>query len=114
MAAIENTSTLSALASLLLKPEVKNIWYNAKEVKIDGFKFISCRFDSCILVVTSTNFELVDCHVSDNTTIRFGSEIVKPIRLFHFRADWAYKDFPFFAPTKNPDGTITVRAEYEQ
>lgn len=99
---------LGALSALLLKPEVKNLWYNGSEVKLDGYKFVSCRFDHCTLVITSPNFELHSCFISDDTVVRFGSEIAKPIRLFNLRHNLVYDSMPFFAPIKNADGTITV------
>lgn len=110
MSSEKPNNDLAGLLALLNKPEVSGVWYNAKEVKLDGYKFNSCRFDKCTLIVTSTNFELNNCYISEDTTIRFGSEITKPIRLFNHRDQAVYKSLPFFAPTLNADGTITVKA----
>lgn len=101
---------LMDLASLLNRPEVNAIWYNKKEVKLDGYKFIGCRFDGCTLTVTSSNFELESCFIDSSTVIKFGGDIVKPIKLFNSRSEWAYEKSPFFAPIKNADGTITIKA----
>lgn len=110
MSKADSNTNLNELLALLNKPLVTNVWYNSKEVKLDGYKFVSCRFDKCILVVTSTNFELIGCHIGEDTTIKFGSEIAKPIRLFNFRNREVYEHLPFFAPALNADGTITVKA----
>lgn len=113
MSAINDGNTKdswNALAALLIKPAVSNVWYNNKEIKLDGYKFISCRFDSCNLVITSCNFELENCFISENTNIRFGNEVAKPIRLFNVKNESAYGKIPFFAPVRNIDGTITIKA----
>jgi hypothetical protein len=112
MAVHENgIGSQNALTALYFRPEVQGVWYNTKEVKLDGFRFISCRFDKCVLTVTSTNFELVNCYIGEDTTVQFGSDIAKPIRLFNLRSQWVYTTMPFFAPTLNPDGTITVKTQ---
>ncbi len=103
-------STLGLWAGLLQKPELTGMWYHAKEIKLDGYKFISCRFDKCKLHVTSTNFTLDHCIIDDDTVILYGSEIMKPIQLFNARYDWVYKSAPDFAPKRYPDGTISIGA----
>ncbi len=94
----------------LSKPEIKGTWFNNREVKLDGFRFVSCRFDNCKLTVTSTNFELERCYIDANTVILYGNEIVKPIRLFNSRYEWVYNTMPYFAPVRYQDGTITIKA----
>ena len=101
---------LTTLANFLIKPEVKHAWFNNKEVKLDGYKFEFCRFDNCKLIVTSINFELEHCHIDNSTIIEYGSEIVKIVRLFNSRYEWIYQKMPFFAPVRNNDGTITIKA----
>jgi hypothetical protein len=91
------------------KPELSNVWYHAKHIKIDGYKFVSCRFDKCLLIVSSTDFEFIGCHIGDDTELQFGSEVAQPIRLFNLRNVQAYSDLPFFAPVRNADGTITIK-----
>lgn len=103
-------NTLSLIASLMTKPEIKDAWFNNKEVKLDGFRFVGCRFDNCKLTVSSVNFEIENCHIDATTQILYSGEIIKPIRLFNSRYDWVYQHAPFFAPTKNADGTITIKS----
>ena len=108
----ENDSNkgLGLLGQYLKNPEVKGAWYNAKKIKLDGYNFIDCRFDNCQLEITSTNFELERCYIDQSTTILYGGEIIKPIRLFNARYEWVYENMPYFAPMRNSDGTITLKA----
>lgn len=100
----------NSLANLFLKPKVSSLWYNQKEVKLDGYTFETCRFDNCVLIVTTANFELINCFIGDNTSFRFGTEISNPIRLFNHGDDRVYNKNPFFAPIRNADGTVTIKA----
>lgn len=102
-------STLAGLSSLLSRPQVENVWYNNKEVKLDGYVFKGCRFDKCVLIATSANFELDSCFIDASTVIHFGGEIVKAIKLYNSRSEWSYDKTPFFAPIRNSDGTITIK-----
>lgn len=101
---------LGLLAAMLAKPEVTGVWYNSKDVKLDGYKFKGCRFDRCKLHVTTTNFVLDSCHIDDQTVIYYGGEIVKVIQLFNARNQWMHDHQPVFAPKKNPDNTISIGA----
>ncbi len=98
------------LSALSQRPELRCVYFNAREFKIDGYKFVGCRFDKCKLHVTSANFEIENCIIDASTTILYGGEIVKIIRLFNSRAQWVYQQAPHFAPTLNADGTITIKA----
>ena len=97
------------LAALLQRPEVRGTWYNRKVVKLDGYRFVSCRFDNCTLEVSSTNFELERCYIDSTTVVRYSGDIVKPIRLFNRVYDWIYQQIPYFAPVRHEDGTITIK-----
>lgn len=103
----------SALANLLQNGgliEIKNIWFHDKTIKLDGYRFISCRFDKCHIEITSNNFELIDCFVDENTIGVFGNEVAKPIRLFTLRHSWFHKNMPYFAPEFHENGTLTIKA----
>ncbi|MCU7805485.1 MAG: hypothetical protein KZQ96_20030 [Candidatus Thiodiazotropha sp. (ex Lucinoma borealis)] len=100
---------LGLLVAALKKPEVKDTWYNGKDIKLDGYKFVRCRFDNCKITISSTDFELENCFIDEKTQIIYSGDIVKPIRLFNSRHDWIYEHAPYFAPTKNSDGTITIK-----
>jgi hypothetical protein len=102
------TNTLESFFKLTTLPEITGTWFNNKEVHLDGFKFIGCRFDNCRLTISSTNFELEKCFLDQETLVLFTSEIAKPIRIYNRKNELAYTHAPFFAPTKNEDGTISI------
>lgn len=99
---------LSLLAALAHRPEVRDIWFNGKEVTLDGYNFRSCRFDRCELHVSSQHFELHHCFVDDYTKIYYKGDMVKIIRLFTLKYPWFYQNLPYFAPQKHEDGTISI------
>ncbi|MBM1143633.1 hypothetical protein GN155_007580 [Alcanivorax sp. ZXX171] len=105
----DNSKLMELLSTMMNRPEVKGAWFNGKKIKLDGYRFIGCRFDNCTLTLSSTNFEIEDCFIDNSSLIEYAGEIVKPIKLFNSRYDWVYQNMPFFAPTKNSDGTITIK-----
>jgi hypothetical protein len=92
------------------KLEARNLWFNAQAVSLDGYRFIGCRFDNCTLTVTTTNIELINCHISENCRILWGGEPLKVIQLFCKDFPWIRESMPNFAAKQNPDGTITIGA----
>ena len=104
-----HTPQTSGLASLWTRPEVRGLYYNGKVIQLDGYKFIGCRFDSCVLRANCDNFELVQCVLDTSTRIEYSTNLAKVVRLFLGRYEWAWNYFPaFFLPTKNADGSETV------
>lgn len=102
------TNSLLGLPGLLETPTVEGAWYNGQEIKIDGFKFIKCRFDNCRLIVSSTNISLVNCYIDDKTLIIYSGEILKIIRLYNKDNDYLKIHVPGYVPEQNEDGTITI------
>lgn len=103
-----NSDALRYLEALSNRPEVDGVWFLDKVVTLDGYNFKACRFDRCRLNLSSANFELINCHIDDSTEIYYSGVILKPIRLFNSRYQWVYEHMPFFAPERNPDGTISI------
>ncbi|QXI03681.1 hypothetical protein HU718_016725 [Pseudomonas tensinigenes] len=101
-------SGLSGLLALTPNPDVKNQWFNGQEVKLDGWNFISCRFDNCRLYLSSTEFSLENCFLDDRTVVTYSADLIGVVRLFNLHNDWIKRQHPYFAPTYNSDGTITV------
>jgi hypothetical protein len=101
---------LIAVRDMLGRQEVTGLYYNGKVVTLAGYTFKNCRFDNCRLIVSSDNFALDHCIVDPSTVVEYSTNLLRVIRLFLGRYDWAYAHQPFqpFVPTKNPDGTITV------
>lgn len=91
-----------------LRPEVKGMYYSGKALTLDGYKFVGCRFDNCVLQVTSDNFEIIECVIDKTTRIEYSTNISKIIRLFLGRFDWATQYFPEFVPTKHANGSESI------
>lgn len=102
------SSGLGLLETMAYRPEVRDIWFNGKVVQLDGYKFISCRFDNCQLKVATDNFEMHRCFLDNESTIVYHGNIRKVIQLFNSRFDAAYKYMPALAPNKHEDGTISI------
>ena len=102
-------NTLSALAALLVRPVLSSVWYNKKDVTLDGYCFVSCRFDNCLLRVNTTEFELDKCFIDADCTILYGDKIVRIPQLLFARIPTADELFPHFVPIRHPDGTITIK-----
>lgn len=99
------------LADLLSgnRPEARGLYFNGKNIKLDGYRFVGCRFDGCTLEITSTNFEIIECVLDPSTRIIYGNTVLKIIQLFNSRQEWSYGIFPpGFVPQKNPNGSITI------
>ncbi len=106
----ENQSPLSQyyLSQLARRPQLTGIWYNQKDVTLDGFNFVQCRFDNCNLYVSSANFEVHRCFFDDRTKIYYEGDVVKVLRLFNSRNPWVYDNHPFFAPERHENDTISI------
>lgn len=105
-------NTLSGLAAALTQfavlPEINQIWYNKKSITLDGYCFVECRFDGCELHVNSARFKLINCFIDSSTRILYGSDTLKPIRLFNHKTDWYYKNAPAYVPERDAEGRITL------
>lgn len=99
---------LRTLNDLARRPTVQGLYYNGKEVMLDGYTFVGCRFDNCTLSVSSTNIQLINCVIGESTVIQYGPETIKIVQLFNSRINWVYERAPQLAPRKNADGTITI------
>jgi hypothetical protein len=92
-----------------VKPEVRGLYYNGKIIPLDGYRFVECRFDNCVLQVNSDSFELVRCVIDDSSRVEYANKISKIIKLFLSRYSWATPFVSsFFLPIKNQDGTVTI------
>lgn len=103
-------NSAKSLAQLLYdRPEARGLYYNGKTIKLDGYSFNGCRFDNCVLELTSVNFSLTKCVIDSTTRISYGNTVLKVIQLFNSRYEWAYQHFPpQFVPQRHADGTITI------
>lgn len=96
------------LSGLPGNPVVKNQWFNGQVIGLDGWHFISCRFDNCSLRISTPAFFLENCFIDDTSSVTFTPELIELVRLFNFRNRYMQNGYPQYCPTVNPDGTITV------
>ena len=97
-------------SQLTAKIKVENLWFNGKEVRLDGYHFAHCRFDNCVLTLYTSSFELTGCIVDPTTKVTWQGELISVLKLFNRENEHAYREFPDFVPTRNADGTITISA----
>jgi hypothetical protein len=105
-----SNASLNALAALMARPRAENLYYNSKRLVLDGYTWVGCRFDNCILEVKSNNFEIVECIIDPTTAIEYNNGTKKLIELFLARYEWAYEHFPTFVPKRHANGTISITA----
>ena len=104
--------SFNQIARYLQRPVAKGLYYNGKTITLDGFQFIECRFDNCKLIVNGTNFEIVKCVIDVSTSIQFGRDPTKVIRLYNTENEPLLGPDPEFHAIKNPDGSVTVHGEF--
>jgi hypothetical protein len=96
------------LAQYFQRPEVRGLYYNGQRISLSGYKFVSCRFDNCILDIPSGDFDLLNCVIDASTVVSYGGDTMKIIKLFTSKLEWAYSTWPDLVPTRNTDGSITI------
>lgn len=102
------TNQLHKSMGLGADPVVRNQWFNNQDITLDGWHFVSCRFDNCRLHIGSAKFKLERCFVDDKSHIVINNEASNIVRMFHLRNRYMVENFPFYAPKYNEDGTFTV------
>ena len=86
---------------------IEGQWYHNQTFTLDGYEFVSCRFDSCNLYVSKGTFLITSC-VFSNCIFHYRDEALKIVRLYSILATDAAKLWPFLGPTHNLDGTISI------
>lgn len=99
------TSPTSALPLLL--QSANQLWFNQKDIILDGWQFSYCRFDRCRIFLNSQHFELINCLIDEYSTIYYQGNTVNIIKLFNSRYSLPFLP-PHFQAIKNNDGTISI------
>ncbi len=98
-----------ALATTLAPKRAQGLWYEGKDLTLDGFEFIECRFDNCTLRVTNAqNVNLQKCFISNDTAFIYGQSAISAIRLFNLKFDEYYEKAPYWVPDRDEKGRITL------
>lgn len=104
---IPSSTSLPVPPPLVLR-EAQSLWFNQKDIVLDGWRFTSCRFDKCRLFLNSQHFELLNCFIDSETSIYYQNNTLSIIQLFNSR----FGTHPFLPPQfnaiKNNDGTISI------
>lgn len=104
----EIANQLQKAMGLSPDPVVRNQWFNNQEITIDGWHFISCRFDNCQIYVGSPKFKLENCFIDEKSQLIINNEASNIVRLFHLRNKFMIDNHPFYAPRFNADGTFSI------
>ncbi len=86
---------------------IEGQWYHNQKFALDGYEFVSCRFDGCNLYISKGTFLISHC-VFSQCTLYYRDEALKIVKLYGLLATDAAKRWPGLAPTHNPDGTISI------
>ncbi|WEA80110.1 hypothetical protein PXN04_03295 [Citrobacter braakii] len=92
---------------LALRP-ADSLWFNQKDIVLDGWRFTSCRFDKCRIFLNSQHFELVNCFIDAESVIYYQNNTLSIIQLFNSRFGSNPLLPPHFNAFKNNDGTISI------
>ena len=80
--------------------------FKDKNLTIDGYRFINCRFENCNLTVSRGTFEFHNCVQVGGKRI-YGDDAMKCINLYCLK----YPNLQYskaFAPQINADGSFTI------
>ena len=86
---------------------IEGQWFHNKQVALDGYRFVKCRFDSCTLVTSKGTFELKNCVVSE-TEFAYTDEALKIVKLFALGSPEMISDWPALSPKLEADGTYSI------
>ncbi|WP_460061008.1 hypothetical protein [Pseudomonas sp. S2_A05] len=89
-------------------PSVDGLWYNNKVIKLDGWNFQSCRFDNCRLIIETPHFTVKNCFIDGSNSVEIQGVLMNAVKFLNMNAPMAVH--PFYQPTKNPDGTVSIGA----
>lgn len=105
----ETLATIYLLQQLQKQRQVvQNLFYRSSVIPLDGYHFINCRFDDCILASQTGDFVLTRCAVGANTRLHLSLALTKGIQLYHLIREAPEGLPPRFCPKKNPDGSISI------
>lgn len=60
------------LVVLLDRTLVQGRWYRDVTIKLDGYRFLGCRFEECKLWYATADYEITECAFVAGTTIQEG------------------------------------------
>ncbi len=70
MGALEHLQLLRE--ALTKRTEVRDLCYRDATIPVDGYHFLNCRFERCVLVSRTADFVIEGCHIGCDSTVRRG------------------------------------------
>jgi len=96
-----------------LPPVIRSRWFKNETLRIDGYRFERCRFDSCNLVTEMASFAFKDSVIGPDCGLYFTGPALKVARLLMHTLEVKGRivrvagEEALFAHV-NPDGTFTL------
>lgn len=105
-------STISQYGSPtnIVLPEVRGLWYHNQDIHLDGWKYVSCRFDNCRFYLNIGNFVLEECFIDEKCVVLYQGAALKVIQLYNRESEFIRNHYSLFAAKKNPNGTFSLGA----
>jgi len=95
--------------NIFSRPEIHDTCYQDETVVLDGHVYVNCRFERCVLDISSANYDLIGCLIDLSTTITYTSSVADALRFLDPAYPWANQHLPaFFVPSKADGGAIVV------
>ncbi len=91
------------------RPEIHDMCYQDETVVLDGHVYVNCRFERCVLDISSANFDLIGCLIELSCSITYTSSVADAMHFFDPSYPRANQHLPaFFVPAKADGGAILV------
>ncbi len=95
--------------NIFSRPEIHDKCYQDEKIVLDGHVYVNCRFERCVLDISSANYDLIGCVIDLSCTLTYTSSVADVLRFFEPTYPWANQHLPaFFVPTKNDAGAIVL------
>ena len=96
-------------SNVFSRPEIHDFCYRGEKIVLDGHTYVNCRFERCVLDISSANYDLIGCVIDPSTTVTYSSSMADMLRFFDPAFPWADRHLPaFFVPTQGENGAIVL------
>ena len=89
--------------------KVEGLWFNEKNIWLDGYSFKNCRFDKCNIFVFTNNFDIEDCFIDDSNNIWPMGEVTQSVKLWNLRHPSMRGRDPYYEADRNENGNVTIK-----
>lgn len=99
-------SSLNFLIQSNFSFKKENLYFRNKQIDIDGYEFINCRFDNCKFSTEKGTFKFKNCVFDESTLVSYSGAALKILKLYNRRVQIKSANL---SPEINADGTITIQ-----